>query len=80
MQTVSFVNMADGTPADYELLDTLERAYVAGLPLRIILCAGSVGILLQRVSGFATGALATVRNPGLQRWPGQRIHRGCLAS
>lgn len=36
MQTVSFRQMRDGTKADYELLERLEREYLAGLPDRVL--------------------------------------------
>lgn len=36
MQTVDFINMADGTKAEYEFLDGLEKEYVAGLPERVL--------------------------------------------
>lgn len=36
MQTVDFINMADGTKAEYDFLDGLEKEYVAGLPERIL--------------------------------------------
>ena len=36
MQTVNFIHMADGTRADYELLDRYEADYNAELPQRIL--------------------------------------------
>jgi len=36
MQTVDFINMADGTKAEYEFLDGLEKEYIAGLPDRVM--------------------------------------------
>lgn len=36
METVNFVNMADGTKEEYELLDGYEKDYVSQLPERII--------------------------------------------
>lgn len=36
METVSFRQMKDGTQADYELLERLEREYIAALPDRIL--------------------------------------------
>lgn len=36
MSTVSFRQMKDGTRADYELLERIERQYVAALPERIL--------------------------------------------
>lgn len=36
MKTVSFRQMKDGTRADYEFLDGLEREYIAALPERIL--------------------------------------------
>lgn len=36
MSTVSFRQMKDGTRADYELLERIEREYVAALPDRIL--------------------------------------------
>ena len=36
METVSFTRMADGTREDYELLERKGRAYVAGLPDRLL--------------------------------------------
>jgi predicted HD phosphohydrolase len=36
VETVSFVNMADGTREDYELLGRYEEAYVATLPDRVL--------------------------------------------
>jgi predicted HD phosphohydrolase len=36
VETVSFTRMKDGTPEDYALLDTYERAYVEGLPDRLL--------------------------------------------
>lgn len=35
MDTVSFTRMQDGTAADYELLEDLEKEYAKGLPARI---------------------------------------------
>ena len=34
--TVSFTRMADGTRADYELLERLEQEHIAGLPDRLL--------------------------------------------
>jgi predicted HD phosphohydrolase len=36
METVSFTRMTDGTREDYELLERRGRAYVAGLPDRLL--------------------------------------------
>ena len=36
METVNFVNMADGTKEEYQLLDRHEKDYVSRLPERII--------------------------------------------
>lgn len=36
METVNFINMADGTEAEYQLLDGYEKDYVARLPERIV--------------------------------------------
>lgn len=36
MNTVSFRQMKDGTRADYELLDDIERRYIEALPERIL--------------------------------------------
>ncbi len=36
METVSFINMADGTKADYEFLGKHEEEYAKGLPGRLI--------------------------------------------
>ncbi len=36
MQTVNFTRMEDGTREEYEFLDSLEAAYTAGLPERIM--------------------------------------------
>ena len=36
VETVSFTRMADGTKADYDLLDRYEEVYVASLPDRLL--------------------------------------------
>jgi predicted HD phosphohydrolase len=36
LETVSFVNMADGTKADYDLLGRFHEAYLEGLPDRLL--------------------------------------------
>ena len=35
-ETVSFTRMQDGTAEDWQLIDTLEESYIAGLPERIL--------------------------------------------
>jgi predicted HD phosphohydrolase len=51
---VSFVRMEDGTQADYELLDRLERAYVRELPDRVL---GALQKLDQSLQGYAVSRL-----------------------
>jgi predicted HD phosphohydrolase len=51
---VSFVRMEDGTQADYELLDRLERAYVRELPDRVL---GALQKLDQSLQGYAVTRL-----------------------
>jgi predicted HD phosphohydrolase len=59
MQTVSFRRMADGTAAEYRMLDTLERHYAASLPARLIAA-------LQRLDGSLEGYLVTRLTHSLQ--------------
>lgn len=54
MQTVSFTKMIDGTKADYEFLDALEREYAAGLPGRIV---SSLLKLENSLSGYQVSRL-----------------------
>lgn len=49
MQTVSFINMIDGTAEDYEYLDGLEKKYAAELPGRI---EHSLEKLENSISGY----------------------------
>jgi predicted HD phosphohydrolase len=48
-ETVSFTRMADGTRADYELLERLEAGYLAALPDRLL---AAVRALAQSFSGY----------------------------
>jgi predicted HD phosphohydrolase len=49
MKTVSFINMADGTKEDYDLLGKLEHDYVAELPARLL---KAVEALKTSLSGY----------------------------
>jgi len=52
--TVSFVRMADGTAADYALLDGIERHYVAGTAGRVL---GLLAGLEDSLSGYRVSRL-----------------------
>ncbi len=54
MQTVSFNNMADGTPEEYQFLEELEKQYAAGLPARI---EQSLEKLENSLSGYKVSRL-----------------------
>jgi predicted HD phosphohydrolase len=49
---VSFTSMADGTEADYALLDRYERVYASGLPSRIMAALGALGALAGSLGGY----------------------------
>lgn len=46
-RTVSFRHMAEGTPADYQLLDDYARHYAAGLPDRLLVALQRLGTSLD---------------------------------
>jgi predicted HD phosphohydrolase len=54
METVSFTRMADGTREDYELLERKGRAYVTGLPDRLL---GVLGSMEHAFEGYKISSL-----------------------
>lgn len=54
MQMVNFTRMQDGTREEYELLDRLEKEYIAGLPGRIM---ESLRKLEHSISGYRVSRL-----------------------
>lgn len=69
MNTVSFTTMAEGTEADYRLLDELEQSHVSGLPDRILhalqgLTQGLAGYQIDRLQ-HSLQAATRAENDGM---------------
>jgi len=67
VEQVSFTRMADGTRADYELLERFEESYIAGLPERILaalrkLDSGLSGYRVSRLEHSLQSASRAQRN------------------
>ena len=56
METVSFVNMADGTKEEYELLERLEEKYNETLPHRLLEALEGL-VALSRAMSTRSGPL-----------------------
>ena len=54
MTTVSFIRMADGTQADYELLEESEQRYVEGLADRVLAAIRDLG---EGIDGYKVSRL-----------------------
>ena len=63
MQTVSFINMADGTKEDYEFLHQQEQPFIDSLPDRIIECVAATGRFFRWLQSQSSGTLVAIGDP-----------------